>query len=63
MEEIDFGDGTVGYATDGTPVDCVRFATLGLIEGFQADLIVSGQKASADQGASRSTAQPSPSRR
>ena len=21
----------VGYATDGTPVDCVRFATLGLL--------------------------------
>ncbi len=42
VEEVDFGDGTVGYATDGTPVDCVRFATLGLIEGFAADLIVSG---------------------
>ena len=24
VEEVDFGDGTVGYATDGTPVDCVR---------------------------------------
>ena len=33
VQEVDFGDGTVGYATDGTPVDCVRFATLGLIEG------------------------------
>jgi 5'-nucleotidase len=42
VEEVDFGDGTVGFATDGTPVDCVRFATLGLIEGFEADLIVSG---------------------
>src|SRR5687768_12885144 len=42
VEEVDFGDGTVGYATDGTPVDCVRFATLGLIEGFEAELIVSG---------------------
>ena len=42
VEEVDFGDGTVGYATDGTPVDCVRLATLGLIEGFQAELIVSG---------------------
>ncbi len=42
VEEVDFGDGTVGYATDGTPVDCVRFATLGLIEGFHADVIVSG---------------------
>jgi 5'/3'-nucleotidase len=42
VEEVDFGDGTVGYATDGTPVDCVRFATLGLIEGFEAELVVSG---------------------
>src|SRR3954449_3379262 len=42
IQEVDFGDGTVGYACDGTPVDCVRFAALGLIEGFKADLIVSG---------------------
>ena len=42
VQEVDFGDGTVGYATDGTPVDCVRFAALGLIDGFTADLIVSG---------------------
>jgi 5'-nucleotidase len=42
VEEVDFGDGTVGYATDGTPVDCVRFATLGLVDGFEADLVVSG---------------------
>jgi 5'-nucleotidase len=42
VEEIDFGDGTIGYATDGTPVDCVRFASLGLIDGFQAELVVSG---------------------
>ncbi len=42
VQEVDFGDGTVGYATDGTPVDCVRFAALGLIDGFQAQLIVSG---------------------
>src|SRR3954462_8538252 len=42
IQEADFGDGTVGYACDGTPVDCVRFAALGLIEGFKADLIVSG---------------------
>ena len=37
-----FGDGTVGYATDGTPVDCVRFAQLGLVEGFEAELVVAG---------------------
>src|SRR5213595_4086325 len=41
VEEIEFGDGTSGFATDGTPVDCVRFATLGLID-FQPELIVSG---------------------
>ena len=27
----------VGYASDGTPVDCVRLAALGLIEGFEPD--------------------------
>ncbi|MGI8507099.1 MAG: 5'/3'-nucleotidase SurE [Solirubrobacteraceae bacterium] len=42
VQEIDFDDGTVGYATDGTPVDCVRLANLGLIEGFEAELVVSG---------------------
>ena len=41
VEEIEFGDGTIGFATDGTPVDCVRFAALGLIE-FKPELIVSG---------------------
>jgi 5'-nucleotidase len=41
VEEVEFEDGTIGYATDGTPVDCVRFAALGLIE-FQPELIVSG---------------------
>jgi 5'-nucleotidase len=50
VEEIDFGDGTVGYATDGTPVDCVRFATLGLIDGFQAELVVSGINHGANLG-------------
>jgi 5'-nucleotidase len=41
VEEIDFDDGTSGFATDGTPVDCVRFAALGLVE-FEPELIVSG---------------------
>jgi 5'-nucleotidase len=41
VEEIEFGDGSSGHATDGTPVDCVRFAALGLIE-FKPELIVSG---------------------
>lgn len=42
VREVDFGDGTVGYATDGTPVDCVRLANLGLVEGFEAEFVVSG---------------------
>jgi 5'-nucleotidase len=42
VQEVEFMDGTVGYATDGTPVDCVRLARLGLIEGFEAELVVSG---------------------
>ncbi len=41
VEEVPFDDGTSGYATDGTPVDCVRFAELGLI-GERPELIVSG---------------------
>lgn len=41
VEEVEFGDGTTGHATDGTPVDCVRFAALGLVE-FEPELIVSG---------------------
>src|SRR6202035_2337139 len=42
VQEVEFGDGTIGYATDGTPVDCVRLARLGLVEGFEAELVVSG---------------------
>jgi 5'-nucleotidase len=41
VEEIEFADGSSGFATDGTPVDCVRFAALGLVE-FEPELIVSG---------------------
>lgn len=49
VEEIDFDDGTVGYATDGTPVDCVRFAALGLVESCP-QLIVSGINHGANLG-------------
>ena len=41
VEEVALADGTTALATDGTPVDCVRFAALGLIE-HRPDLIVSG---------------------
>jgi 5'-nucleotidase len=50
VAEVPFDDGTVGYATDGTPVDCVRLASLGLIEGFEADLVVSGINHGANLG-------------
>jgi 5'-nucleotidase len=49
VEEIEFEDGTTGYATDGTPVDCVRFAELGLI-GERPELIVSGINHGANLG-------------
>ena len=49
VEEVDMGDGGLGYATDGTPVDCVRFAALGLIE-FEPELIVSGINHGANLG-------------
>ena len=42
VDEVDIGDGEVGYATDGTPVDCVRLASLGLVEDFAADMVVAG---------------------
>jgi 5'-nucleotidase len=50
VEEVDFGDGTVGYATDGTPVDCVRLAQLGLVPGFEAEMVVSGINHGANLG-------------
>jgi 5'-nucleotidase len=42
VTEVPFDDGTVGYSCDGTPVDCVRLASLGLVEDFEPDLVVSG---------------------
>jgi 5'-nucleotidase len=49
VEEVEFEDGTTGFATDGTPVDCVRFASFGLIE-FVPELIVSGINHGANLG-------------
>ena len=49
VEEVEFGDGTTGFATDGTPVDCVRFAALGLIDE-PPELIVSGINHGANLG-------------
>ena len=41
VEEVELDDGSPADATDGTPVDCVRFAALGLLD-FEPELIVSG---------------------
>ncbi len=50
VEEVPFDDGTIGYACDGTPVDCVRLASLGLVEDFSPDVIVSGINHGANLG-------------
>src|SRR5256886_11375420 len=50
VAEVPFADGTVGYASDGTPVDCVRLASLGLVQDFAADLVVSGINHGANLG-------------
>jgi 5'-nucleotidase len=49
VKEIEFDDGMRGFATDGTPVDCVRFADLGLL-GERPDMIVSGINHGANLG-------------
>jgi 5'-nucleotidase len=41
VEEVELADGSLAYSTDGTPVDCVRMAALGLLDR-PPDLIVSG---------------------
>jgi 5'-nucleotidase len=42
VTEVPFEDGTHGYSCDGTPVDCVRLASLGLVGQFEPDLVVAG---------------------
>ncbi|MDQ3630411.1 MAG: 5'/3'-nucleotidase SurE [Actinomycetota bacterium] len=50
VERVDFDDGTHGYQTDGTPVDCVRLMGLGLVEGWKADVVVAGINHGANLG-------------
>jgi 5'-nucleotidase len=50
VSEVPFPDGTSGFATDGTPVDCVRLASLGVVDGFAADLVVAGINHGANLG-------------
>ena len=49
VDEVEFADGFTGYATDGTPVDCVRLAALGLGDE-PPELIVSGINHGANLG-------------
>ena len=39
-----------GYATDGTPVDCVRLAALGLVDGWMPEIVVAGINHGANLG-------------
>src|SRR3954464_8671581 len=55
VERVDFEDGTHGYATDGTPVDCVRLSKLGLVEGFEAQVVVAGINHGANIGRATTT--------
>ena len=50
VAEVPFADETIGYATDGTPVDCVRLANLGLVEDFDVDVVVAGINHGANLG-------------
>jgi len=49
VADFEFADGTVGYAIDGMPVDCVRLAALGLVHD-EPELIVSGINHGANMG-------------
>ena len=50
VTEVPFDDGSIGFATDGTPVDCVRLASLGLVGDFTPALVVSGINHGANLG-------------
>lgn len=50
VQRVTFDDGTEGYATDGTPVDCVRLASLGLVEDWTPQLVVAGINHGANLG-------------
>ncbi len=41
VDEIYFPDGSTGFSVDGTPVDCVRLASLGFLD-WEPDIVVSG---------------------
>lgn len=41
VEEVTFPDASAGYSVNGTPVDCVRLASLGFLD-WQPDIVISG---------------------
>ncbi|MHB0915537.1 MAG: 5'/3'-nucleotidase SurE [Thermoleophilia bacterium] len=41
VQEYPFADGTIGWSVNGTPVDCVRLASLGFLD-WEPDIVVSG---------------------
>lgn len=49
VEEVELADGSTAYATDGTPVDCVRTGALGFLDR-PPNLIVSGINLSGNLG-------------
>lgn len=49
IEEVELADGSLGFATDGTPVDCVRTGALGFLDRAP-DLIVAGINLSGNLG-------------
>jgi 5'-nucleotidase len=50
VASYEFGHGPSGWSTDGTPVDCVRLADLGLAGEKKPDLVVSGINHGANLG-------------
>ena len=50
VAEVPFADGTVGYATDGTPVDCVGSRASAWSRTSAADLVVAGINHGANLG-------------
>ena len=41
VAEVEFPDGSTGFSVDGTPVDCVRLASLGFLD-WTPDIVISG---------------------
>ena len=48
-EEVELADGSWAFSTDGTPVDCVRMAALGLLDK-RPELVVSGINLGSNMG-------------